>query len=401
MVEPMRVLWILPYLPWPATSGGKTRQLHLLRALSSLGFKITLLVQSKQTLDSATQAALDPYLERLIVLPRRSPKHPATLLRIIFGKLPILTCINGFSTPLERVFSALLLEEWDIIQVEHSYSFQPYDKLLETTKQSFVLTEHNLESSLGGATYGRFPGVLRPFIVFDQWRARAWERHVFDRAQRVIAVTDADAQNMQNLTKTPVDVVVNGVDTTTFAVVQPDFEANAVLFVGNYEYPPNVDAINWVLNDIMPLVWRDCPNARFIVAGFALPEDWSTRWLDKRIVWKGFVEDLTELQSTCSVFLAPLRHGGGSKLKVLEALAAGLPLVSTAQGVSGLSVKHENAYLQGESAQQLATQVCRVLKDRSIAHSLSCAGRSYVRLNHDWSIAAEQLISVYQRCKEV
>src|SRR5690606_16776253 len=107
--------------------------------------------------------------------------------------------------------------------------------------------------------------------VFDQWRARAWERHVFDRAQRVIAVTDADAQNMQNLTKTPVDVVVNGVDTTTFAVVQPDFEANAVLFVGNYEYPPNVDAINWVLNDIMPLVWRDCPNARFIVAGFALP----------------------------------------------------------------------------------------------------------------------------------
>lgn len=396
----MRILWVLPYLPWPATSGGKTRQLHLLRTLSSLGFQITLLVQSKQELDSVTQLALEPYLEKLIVLPRRSTKHPSTLLRVIFGKRPILTCVNGFSKSLEQVFANLLLEKWDIIQIEHSYSFQPYDKLLKTTQQPFILTEHNLESSLGGATYGRFPRILKPFIAFDQWRARVWEKYVFDRAQHLIAVTNADAQSIQTLTQTPVDVVVNGVDTAHFAVVEPDFSAAAVLFVGNYEYPPNVDAIEWALTDIMPRVWRDCPNARFIVAGFALPAEWSKRWVDKRIVWKGFVEDLTALQSECSMFLAPLRHGGGSKLKVLEALAAGLPLVSTAQGVSGLSIKPEAGYLLGDDAQQLATQICRVVNDTSIAHCLSIAGRNYVQLNHDWSVAAQQLISVYQRCKE-
>lgn len=400
MVEPMRILWILPYLPWPATSGGKTRQLHLLRTLNSQGFKITLLVQSKQALDVAAQQALEPYLEKLIVLPRRSIKHPLTLLRVVFGKLPILACVNGFSKPLENIFSNVLLEHWDIIQVEHSYSFQPYDKLLKAADKPFILTEHNLESSLGGATYGRFPKIFKPLIVFDQWRARAWEKYVFARAQRLIAVTEADAHNMRNLTKTPVDVVVNGVDTASFAVVKPDFEASAILFVGNYDYPPNVDAINWALTEIMPLVWDTCPTARFIVAGFALPAEWSQRWVDKRIVWKGFVEDLPKLQSQSSVFLAPLRHGGGSKLKVLEALAAGLPLVSTGQGVSGLSIEDEDAYLYGEGAQQLATQVCRVLKHTSIAHRLSTAGRSYVQLNHDWSIAAGQLRTVYQRCKE-
>ena len=241
----MRILWVLPYLPWPATSGGKTRQLHLLRTLAADGFKITLLVQSKQPLSAAAQAALEPYLEKLIVLPRRSIKHPVTLLRIIFGKWPILTCVNGFSKPLEHTFSVLLQERWDVVQIEHSYSFQPYDDLLKAAQQPFILTEHNLESSLGGATYGRFPKILKPFIAFDQWRSRAWEKYVFARAQRLLAVTDADAQSMQDLTTTPVDVVVNGVDTAHFAVVEPDFEAVSVLFVGNYEYPPNVDAVEW------------------------------------------------------------------------------------------------------------------------------------------------------------
>lgn len=400
MVEPMRILWILPYLPWPATSGGKTRQLHLLRTLAAAGFKVTLLVQTKQPVNVATQAALTPYLEKLIVLPRRSIKHPLTLLHIVFGKWPILTCVNGFSKSLEQAFSELLKERWDVVQIEHSYSFQPYDKLLKAAQQPFVLTEHNLESSLGGATYGRFPVCLKPFIIFDQWRARAWERYVFSRAQRLIAVTDADAQSMQRLTSTPVDVVVNGVDTVFFSVVEPDFKTTSVLFVGNYEYPPNVDAIAWALTDIMPLVWREIPSARFIVAGFALPDEWARRWSDPRIEWKGFVENLTELQSQCSVFLAPLRHGGGSKLKVLEALAAGLPLVATAQGVSGLSLACEEAYLGGEHATQLAEHVCRVLKDPVVANRLSVAGRLYVQLNHDWSVAAQQLTTVYQRCKE-
>lgn len=396
----MRILWVLPYLPWPATSGGKTRQLHLLRTLAADGFKITLLVQSKQPLSAAAQAALEPYLEKLIVLPRRSIKHPVTLLRIIFGKWPILTCVNGFSKPLEHTFSALLQERWDVVQIEHSYSFQPYDNLLKAAQQPFILTEHNLESSLGGATYGRFPKILKPFIAFDQWRSRAWEKYVFARAQRLLAVTDADAQSMQDLTTTPVDVVVNGVDTAHFAVVEPDFEAVSVLFVGNYEYPPNVDAVEWAVTDIMPLVWQSVPSARFVVAGYALPPEWAVRWPDPRIDWKGFVEDLTALQSQCSVFIAPLRHGGGSKLKVLEALAAGLPLVSTAQGVSGLSVEHNEACLAGDSASQLAEQLCRVLKDSALASQLSVAGRRYVQLNHDWTVAGQQLTAVYQHCKE-
>ncbi|WP_339411622.1 glycosyltransferase family 4 protein [Pseudomonas sp. EA_35y_Pfl2_R5] len=391
----MRILWVLPYLPWPTTSGGKTRQYHLLRSLAARGHRITLLVQSKSSLDTPIQTALEPFLERLIVLPRRSLRHPVTLLSALFGPWPLLTVVNGLSAPLQARFSQLLEETWDVIQIEHSYSFQPFDRLLRG--QSFVLTEHNLESSLGAATYDRFPGWLTFFVRFDQWRARRWENQVFDHASRVIAVTEDDAVAMRQLTQTPVDVVVNGVDTREFAAVQRDAASQRILFVGNYEYAPNKDAVQWALDEILPLLWRRCPQARFAIAGYALPQDWAELWPDSRIEWVGFVPQLTELQARSAVFFAPLRHGGGSKLKVLEALAAGLPLVSTAQGVSGLPLVDKQEYCAGETPEELAAALAQLLEDPHYARQLAVKGRDYVRDHHDWQIAAAQLEHVYQQ----
>ena len=391
----MRMLWVLPYLPWPTTSGGKTRQYHLLRSLAARGHRITLLVQSKSPLDVAAQAALEPFLERLIVVPRRSLKHPVTLLVALFGPWPLLTVVNGLSAPLQARFGQLLEETWDVVQIEHSYSFQPFERLLR--RQRFVLTEHNLESSLGAATYDRFPDWLNFFVRFDQWRARRWELRVFDLACRVIAVTEDDALAMRQLTETPVDVVVNGVDTREFAEVQRDAASQRILFVGNYEYAPNRDAVQWALDEIMPLLWQRCPDARFAVAGYALPQDWASRWPDPRIEWVGFFPQLAELQARSAVFFAPLRHGGGSKLKVLEALAAGLPLVSTAQGVSGLPLVDQQDYYAGETPEALAAALAQLLEASSLARQLAARGRDYVRDHHDWQIAAAQLERVYQQ----
>lgn len=391
----MRILWILPYLPWPTASGGKTRQYHLLRTLAARGHRITLLVQSKQALDEEARRALEPLLERLIVLPRRGLRHPLTLAAALLGPWPLLACVNGLSPALTRRFKALLEQPWDIVQIEHSYSFQPYAHALRELGQPFILTEHNLESSLGGATYSRFPAWLAPLIAFDQWRARRWERRVFNLASHVVAVTETDAQAIRQLTRTPVDVVVNGVDCRGFAQVSRATQEQRILFVGNYEYPPNIDAVTWALEEILPRLWQECPHARFAVAGYAMPADWAKRWPDPRIEWHGFVDDLRTLQAQSSLFLAPLRQGGGSKLKVLEALAAGLPLVSTAQGVSGLAMRDGDDYRHGDDASALASALAQLLGDTSLADRLAAAGRHYVQQQHDWQAAAGQLESVY------
>ena len=174
-----------------------------------------------------------------------------------------------------------------------------------------------------------------------------------------------------------------------------------MLFLGNYEYAPNVDAIEWALDEILPKVWERCPDARMSVCGFGMPDSWRERWPDPRIEWQGFVPNLLKLQSSCSVFLAPLRHGGGSKLKVLEALAAGLPLASTEQGVSGLDLVEGLDYLGGQTAASLADAVVRLLQFPDAAAPMGEAGRAYVRRAHDWSVAASQLEKVYANLSPV
>lgn len=194
-----------------------------------------------------------------------------TLLAGLLAPWPLLTTVNGLSRPLRQCFDELLREPWDVIQIEHSYSLQPYLEPLMNASRDFVLTEHNLESSLGGATYDRFPGWALPFVRFDQWRCRRWERKAFDSARQVVAVTETDAQAMRQLTSTPVDVVVNGVDSHAFAGVIAASDSQRVLFVGNYEYAPNLDAVEWMLEEIFPRVWQSCPGRVWQSPGMRCP----------------------------------------------------------------------------------------------------------------------------------
>ena len=392
----MKILWTLPYLPWPTTSGGKTRQFHLLRSLAAREHRITLLVQSKTELDEATRNALEPHLERLIVMPRRSPRSLRTLLTVLLAPYPMLAAANGSAPRLQQQFRALLEEHWDVIQIEHSYSFQPFEQPLIDARRDFILTEHNVESALG-ASYDRLPGWMKPFTLYDQWRYRRWETRVFRQATELVAVTRQDADVLRLQTGKPVAVVVNGVDTGHYAGVQPDLHAQRLLFIGNYEYSPNLDAVEWALEEILPALWKLNPGVRFAIAGFGLPDAWRERWSDPRIEWQGFVPDLRALQSRASIFFAPLRQGGGSKLKVLEAMAAGLPVVTTDQGSSGLKVENGRHYLGSEDPQALAQILADALGHPSRLHQVAEAGRAYVKAEHDWAVAAAQLEAVYTR----
>lgn len=391
----MRILWILPYAPWPTTSGGKTRQYQLLASLARAGHRITLLAHSKMAVDDDVRDHLEPLLERLIILPRRPLRSPLTLAAALFAPYPLLASINGLAPRLESQIEALLDEPWDVIQIEHSYTFQPYEAALARRGVPFVLTEHNVESMLGAATYDRLPGWMLLFARYDQWRYRRWERRVMRQAEQVIAVTDADAQVLARIGGRPTAVVVNGVDCAYYASVRHQPQARRLLFIGNFEYAPNVDAVEWALEHVLPGLWQRFPDVRMSICGYALPQAWRERWSDSRIEWHGFVGDLREQQRQTSIFFAPLRQGGGSKLKVLEAMAAGLPIVTSGQGASGLEVNSGEHYLCAESAEDCIAAIAQLLDDPALAQRLGDAGRGYVRARHDWSVAAHALESLY------
>lgn len=394
-MRPLRILWILPYLPWPTTSGGKLRQYHLLRCLAARGHRITLLVQSKVPLDAATQAQLEPLLEDLIVLQRRPLRSPRTMLAGLLSPVPLLASVNGHAPAFSSALQQLLQQSWDVVQLEHSYMYEPCRGPLQQHARGFLLSEHNVESTLAEVTYSRLPAVFRPLARLDRWRYQRWERQVVGAARKVVALTEDDAKVLAAYSRQPIAVVVNGTDTEAFAEVLADPAAGRILFVGNFEYAPNIDAVEWLLDEIMPAIWAAAPQIRLCLCGYALPTQWAERWPDTRIEWRGFVPSLQPVQAKSSLFLAALRDGGGSKLKVLEAMAAGLPVVATQQAVSGLDVQRGTHYLGGSDTAALVAAALQLLADPQLARATGEAGRDYVRAQHDWQRSADQLEAVY------
>ncbi len=393
----MRVLWTLPYLPWPTTSGSKTRQFNLLRGLAQRGHRITLLTQSRVPLGEAARQALMPLLERLIVLPRRPLHSPLNLIAALYAGYPMRASINGLAPHLRHRFEALLEEHWDVIQIEHSYSFQPFERALQASGLPFIVSEHQVEWCKGAACHDRLPLWLRPFNSFDGWRYRRWETRVLQQASEVIAVSPRDASQLSEMSGRPTQVVVNGVDCAHYQHIDFAPHSQRLLFVGNFEHCANLEAIEWALDEVLPQVWQSNPAVRLAVVGHALPAHWKLRWDDPRIEWVGYLPDLRELQRHSALFFAPLRRAGGCKIKLLEAMAAGLPVVTTREGVSGLQVRSGEHYLGGADGDDLALTITQLLNQPQRMRQLSDAGRAFVRERHDWSVAAAQLEGVHAR----
>lgn len=385
-------------MPWPTVGGNRVRVYNLLRNLSARGHRITLVMQADREWEDARRE-LEPLVERIIILWRRRRLSPMTLLAAAFSRYPVDVSIHGFSRSMRKVMQDLLKEPWDIVQVEHSYGLQSFLSVLERLDQPFVMTEHNVESTLVHTNHyhHRLPKALLPYLhQFDLWRYRRWERRAFAAPRRLIAVTQPDADRMSSIGRRAVDVIANGADTESSAAVCPARDRPNIMFIGNFAYPPNQEAVEWAAAEIMPRIWHVLPAARFIVCGSAAPSDWPKRWPDPRIEWRGFVPDIAAVQRECAVFLAPLRSGGGSKLKVLEAMAAGLPVVSTQEGVSGLAAVPEQEYIPAEDTDGLAAAVVELLSDSAELERIGEAGRRFVQTTHGWAALTENLERVYR-----
>ena len=393
----LKILWTSPYLAWPTAGGNKVRQFHMLRGFAEQGHRITLLVQSKMPLYEAAETMLGQFAERLIVLERRSRKHPLTLAAALLAPYPVVVSVNGLSRTLRHAMAELLTERWDAVHVEHSYGLQSVLGVLQKTRQPFALSEHNVESSLAHTTnyHRRVPQALVGQLRrYDEWRYRDWEKRALTAPARVIAVTADDARRLAEISGRAVDVVPNGVDTGSLADVHPNLCSRRLMFIGNYDYAPNAAAVELTLEHILPLIWRRIPAVRFAVCGAGMPSAWRTRWSDPRIEWRGFVSDVPAEQSKSAVLLAPLTAGGGSKLNVLESMAAGLTVVCTPEAVSGLDVQDGREYREGRTPADLAQRVVELFENRQEMHHIGEAARAYVRQCHDWGPLVERMVEI-------
>lgn len=386
----MKILMLTPYLPYPLYSGGQIRSYNLLKNLS-LKHQITLFSFIRSDKETRYLKNLKPFCREVRVFRRRQPWDPRNLFLSLLTPYPFLVSIYLSRHFREAITRELGRGDYDLIHAETFYIMPN----LPQTKIPTLLVEQTIEYLVYQQFVRDFKfWPVKPLLYFDVLKINLWEKYYWRRASRLAAMSDSDRQMMNQTVKDKkVDVVANGVDGEFFSRVKPH-GGQTVLFIGNFKWLPNRDAAHFLVKDIWPKIVARLPQARLLIVG-RNPTAEITALAGPGIKIDGDVADIRTAFSQASVLLAPIRNGRGTKYKVLEAMACGLPVVTTKLGIEGIEA--DGSVLVAESGQALAAAAVKVLQDGRLAKTLADSAKKIVYQKYNWQTISDRLNMIYQQ----
>jgi polysaccharide biosynthesis protein PslH len=432
----VRLLVLTPYPPYPLHSGGALRMYHLLRFLSH-HHTVTLLTFAP---DEAAVALLEPLREWCRVVAVVGPPRRSLVRRgwdSLTSRQPDMSFRNQSPVYREMLFRLLQAEPFDVVQAESiemaGYGLEIAAKqqpgppltpllVLDEFNAEYVIQQRAAHTSLTALAAWFRPSRLTPVpgppiaprlllsapYSLIQWRKLvAYERRLLRSYHHTIAVSEEDRQALHRLyAQAHISIVPNGVDTSHFSPATLPSPSPATMhghpltlvFTGSLDYRPNIDAVEWFVQAVLPLVQQHTPIVRLTIVG--RQPDASIRSLHngKTIEVVGNVPDVRPYIARANVYIVPMRIGGGVRLKLLEALAMQVPVVSTSMGAEGvLGLHDENHLLLADDAEAFSRAICRLLNDPTTARRLGEAGRDFVCTHYDWRIIVPRLNQVYEQ----
>jgi glycosyltransferase involved in cell wall biosynthesis len=261
-----------------------------------------------------------------------------------------------------------------------------------------VLNHHNIESHLLGrrAASAHAPWS-RTFFSLEARKVAALERALIRRAAQNLVVSDLDGDRLRAVSSDArITTVPNGVDVAFFQAHDSKIpEPGSLVFAGGMDWFPNRDAMEFFVADIWPALLHDNPTRRMTVVGRGAPRAVVSAARDSRFRVTGFVADVRPYIESASIYVCPIRVGGGTRLKILDALAMERPLVSTDLGVEGLRLVEGEHYLRANTPEQFVTQIRRLENDAALRQWLGQRGRAFVVKHHSWPRIGESLDEAY------
>jgi glycosyltransferase involved in cell wall biosynthesis len=252
---------------------------------------------------------------------------------------------------------------------------------------------------------------LRPLLKSELHRIRKYEGNVVCDFDHTLAVSEIDRIDLveaarvsnsdQELSSTSISVIPISVDTQVLTPISRVPDTKQILTLGTLHYQPNADGIRWFLQFVFPLIQQECPDVRLIIVGKNPPKDFLEQARDEpeSILVTGYVEDLTPYYENSAIMVVPLLIGSGMRVRILEALARGIPLITTSIGLEGIHAQQGKEVLVADEPSEFASKVIQVLGDLTLQETLSVNGRTLIQERYDWRIALKAMDTIYDSAR--
>ena len=392
----MRILWVCPFFPYPLSTGIQIRENNLIRILSAENeILLFSLVQSDDELKY--QDALQAYCQKTwAVLPEN--KRPNSLdgkrkMQDVFLGLfdADPKYVYGSPSPnvVKKLEKVLLEESYDVLIADALYVTNYLWKFLNQLNVPKVLVEHNVESLIQKQRITMADDgfqKLRKWVYYRNFQR--FEKAVRNRFDHFVAVSDEDRKELSRLwnldANSRIELIPNGVDVSYYAAVQSQPEPGRIVFNGALTYDANFDAMQFFLRKVFPLIQKEYPSAWLYITGSTkgVPLDDLPR--NDNVVFTGYLDDIRQMIKESWLCVTPLVWGGGTRLKILEAMAAGTPVVSTSKGAEGLELTPGYDIFIEDDPHLFADAVVKILKDQDLRAKLAVNAYNTVTEKYDW-----------------
>lgn len=400
----MKILMLTLYLPYPANSGGQIRSYNLIKNLSK-EHEITLVSFIKKGEEKYAQE-MKKYCKEVLYFYRTD--NPFTLYNIFETGLslyPFVVIRNFCKEGKAALATKLKRENFDIIHVETFY-LRPH---VPKTEVPIVLVDQTIEFQV----YQHYVETmknwfLKPLYYIDVLKLRYWETRFWREADRVIAVSEADKHAMQSFVPgLKVDIIPNAPGDDLANLYNPEekskFKTPVIFYQSNFLWMQNVEGAEFLANEVFPLIKKEVPNAICRILGQNMSSNAHARI--SRLAQKGIevieqdksdIGEVIKSYKEGNIFVAPLHGPGGTRLKILGAMSAGVPVVTTPIGAKGLEVKSGENIMIGETPKEIASLVVKLINDRGLYRKIVVNAKKLIHEKYDWSVIATQLSKIYE-----
>jgi polysaccharide biosynthesis protein PslH len=383
-------------LPYPPDSGPKVKTWNVIKYLSQ---------KHEVTLVSFTRGDQSKDVERLRQVCARVETVPMTRGIVQDGKSFLRSLLTGQPWMMLRDDRAIMRQLVDRLSAEIKFDIAHADQLnmaqyaLRVPGTKHLLDAHNALWQLYQRLALTLPQGPKRWVLERDWRLlKKYEGDICRKFDAVTVVSEEDRLALSEAmgSDCPATVIPITVDLDEFPLIKRTAESNHIISVGTMYWPPNIDGMLWFLNDIYPLVRQHNPEVEFDIIGARPPEAiLAFDRLNIGVHVHGYVDDPTPYLENAGAMVVPLRAGSGMRVKILNALSQGIPIVTTQIGCEGIDVIHDQHLLIADTPAEFAAAVLNLLENPHEANRLGAAGRDLIQNHYDYRAASQRLDAIY------